>query len=157
MKVIGIDVGFKGAIAVMGDRTPPQAVMMPVVKGYKTILDLEAIQNKLGFFKIDLVVIEQVSSMPAQGVVSTFRFGEQFGMLQGICSALNIPYILVRPQAWKKKVLGDYPKGDKQASVRYVKEKYPDLSLLPTERSKKDSDGMADAVCLAEYGLTYGK
>jgi len=154
MRVIGIDVGFKGAIALLGSKVDG-VVMMPVAKGEKIYLDLPMIVGRLEMYQPDLVVIEKVSAMPKQGVTSVFRFGEQFGMIQGICSALNLPYILVRPQEWKKKILVGYPKGDKSASIRYVKQKYPHISLLPTKRSKKDSDGMADAICIAEYGLKY--
>ena len=36
------------------------------------------------------VIIEQVSAMPGQGVTSMFNFGQSFGILKGICSAMQI-------------------------------------------------------------------
>ena len=48
------------------------------------------------------VVIEQVSAMPGQGVTSMFNFGQSFGILKGICSAMQLPMYFVRPAKWKK-------------------------------------------------------
>ena len=155
MRVIGIDVGFKGAIAFI-DNGSIDLLPMPINKGNKIYLDLRALTEYLDEYIPELVIIEKVSAMPKQGVTSVFRFGEQFGMIQGICSGLGLSYLLVRPQEWKKRILEGYPKGDKSASIRYVQQKYPDVSLLPTPRSRKPSDGMADAICIAEWGLKYG-
>ena len=97
-------------------------------------------------------IIEKVHSMPKQGVASSFNFGMGYGMLRGALTALCIPHELITPQQWKKTILHGYDwKGNKEASIWYVQQKYPDVSLLPTERSRKSSDGMADAVCLAEF------
>ena len=43
------------------------------------------------------VIIEQVSAMPGQGVTSMFNFGQSFGILKGICSAMQLPMYFVRP------------------------------------------------------------
>lgn len=48
--------------------------------------------------------LEHVSAMPGQGVTSMFHFGEGFGWLQGMLEAYEIPYELVRPQKWKKRL-----------------------------------------------------
>ena len=48
------------------------------------------------------VVIEQVSAMPGQGVTSMFNFGQSFGTLKGICSAMQLPMYFIRPAKWKK-------------------------------------------------------
>lgn len=74
-------------------------------------------------------------------------------MIQGVCAALGLPFVLVRPMEWKKVVLiGMNWKGSKEASVQYVQQRYLDISLLPTPRCRIPSDGLADAICLAEYG-----
>ena len=55
------------------------------------------------FEKKDIkVVIEQVSAMPGQGVTSMFNFGQSFGILKGICSAMQLSMYFVRPAKWKK-------------------------------------------------------
>ncbi|GAJ23912.1 unnamed protein product [marine sediment metagenome] len=87
--------------------------------------------------------------MPAQGVASSFRFGEQLGIIRGLCRGLKLSVTLVTPQRWKKIILDGYDKGDKSSAIQYVKDKHP--GLLP-KVNKQTLSGMADAVCLAEYG-----
>ena len=52
--------------------------------------------------KETVVVVEHVNAMPGQGVTSMFNFGQSFGVLKGICSALSLPIHFVRPTKWKK-------------------------------------------------------
>ncbi len=40
--------------------------------------------------------------MPGQGVTSMFNFGQSFGILKGICSAMQLSVYFVRPAKWKK-------------------------------------------------------
>ena len=40
--------------------------------------------------------------MPGQGVTSMFNFGQSFGVLKGIYSAMQLPMYFVRPAKWKK-------------------------------------------------------
>jgi crossover junction endodeoxyribonuclease RuvC len=47
-------------------------------------------------------VVEKVHSMPGQGVSSTFKFGENFGFIQGVMCAHKVPFDLVTPQTWMK-------------------------------------------------------
>jgi crossover junction endodeoxyribonuclease RuvC len=92
--------------------------------------------------------LEHVSAMPGQGVTSMFNFGQNFGWIQGLLEAHGIPYELVRPQKWKKEFSIT---GDKNSSIAVCKRLFPDVSLLPTERCRKDNDGMAEALLLCEY------
>ena len=154
MIIVGIDPGFSGAIAVIDDEEGfIGATAMPITEGNKrTYLDIREIVAQLKCINPDLVIIEEVGSMPKQGVVSVFRFAEQFGILQGICNALGFSYQLIKPQIWKKEILAGFPKGDKSNSIRYINRVYPQVNLLPTPKCKKQSDGFADALCLAIYG-----
>jgi crossover junction endodeoxyribonuclease RuvC len=83
--------------------------------------------------------------------VSVFRFGFGAGLWVGILGALGIPFERVPPQAWKKAVLAGTAK-DKAAAIAYCSRRFPAASLLATPRSTKPHDGLADALCLAEYG-----
>lgn len=95
-------------------------------------------------------VLEQVSAMSGQGVTSMFTFGNNYGGWLACLELLQLPHILVRPQAWQKVILGSFPKGEsKKRAYDYVVRKYPKLNL-----EKKDS-GIIDALCLAEYGRRY--
>lgn len=108
-----------------------------------------------------LVAVERVSAMrkgeqgPKQGVSSTFTFGMGYGKVLGVVEVLGLPLVEPMPQAWQKLVLKGRS-GGKEASVAYCLSRYPDVSLLPTPKSKKPSHGLADALCLAEYALRQG-
>ena len=92
--------------------------------------------------------LEHVGAMPGQGVTSMFSFGQNFGWIQGALQALSIPYELIRPQKWKKEFSIT---GDKNSSIAVCKRLFPEVSLLPSERSRKENDGMAEALLMAEY------
>ena len=77
-----------------------------------------------------------------------FHFGKAAGFIEGVLCALGIPFQLIPPQRWKK----EYSLGsDKQQSVDACRGLFPNVSLLPTERCRKPSDGMAEALLMAEY------
>ena len=147
---IGLDPGLKGGIGII-DVYGITAEVMPVIDKELIISDLVEYISPLDK---PIAVIEKVHAMPKQGVSSTFTFGKGYGELIGMLKTLKVPYILVTPQAWKKKVLAGLNwKGEgKKASIEFVMRKYPNLDLLPTKRCRVPHDGMADAVCMAEYG-----
>lgn len=156
MIIIGIDPGIKGGVAIICDKEPLLVFPMPVCKqGTKKNIDgksFSILVDGATYDKDTYIFIEQVHSMPKQGVVSTFTFGKGYGKLLGVLECMGLETIEVRPQEWKKVILENTNK-DKQAAIDYVKQKYPNVSLLPTKRSKVPSDGMADAICIADYGL----
>jgi hypothetical protein len=95
-----------------------------------------------------LVVLENIHSMPKQGVASSFSFGKGFGMWLGIIAAFKLPMELVSPQRWKKEILVDMGQG-KDAS------RFKAIALFPSiaeQLSRKKDDGRAEALLLAEYG-----
>jgi crossover junction endodeoxyribonuclease RuvC len=154
MIYIGIDPGKKGGIATVGNTVA--AVSMPLLDDRidsKVVADyLRTIQCYGNCF----AAIEKVASRPEQGVVSTFSFGEGYGRLLGVLDALNIPYVEVLPQAWKKVVLPNTTK-DKIAAIGYSKRHYPEIKLI-LPGCRVSHDGMADALCLARYAeLFYEK
>ena len=154
--LIGIDPGLKGGICLAWETLDWVTYPMPVMGGGLDLVELKTILTPPGMERAKLVVIEKVHSMPKQGVASSFKFGDGFGSLKGLCVGLGLPFILVTPQKWKKTILAGYDwKGNKDTSIVWVKQRYPGLSLRPTERSRVDSHGLADAVCLAEYGKIY--
>lgn len=151
----GIDPGKKGAIALI-DTVEGTAVAykMPLYPGGK---DLDVGEIAVILWDADFIVIEkqQVMRRPnkegeyvKQGAVSAFSIGYQFGLLKGICKGLNKQFIIVRPQDWKRVILQGTKK-DKAAAIEYVENKYPFLEI---KGGRKVTDGIADAVCLAEYG-----
>jgi crossover junction endodeoxyribonuclease RuvC len=141
MIYIGIDPGQKGAMAFIGDAG---ITVIPFDEG-RYLGHLKVLAHPPCAAK---AVVEHVNAMPGQGVTSMFNFGKGFGWLLGVLDAYGIPYELVRPQKWKKEYSVT---GDKNSSIAVCKRLFPEVSLLPTTRCKKDSDGMAEALLMAEY------
>jgi crossover junction endodeoxyribonuclease RuvC len=148
--VIGIDCGQKGGIAIL---EPDQARGYPMPLAGKEV-DAREIAGLFGGYRDALVIVEKVGSMPKQGVSSTFKFGVNYGRVLGVIEALGMRYQLVTPQAWKKVVLAGTNR-DKFAAVEFVNRRYPEVDLVPG-RMRTAHDGIADAVCLAEYGRIAG-
>ena len=99
------------------------------------------------------VVIEQVSAMPGQGVTSMFNFGQSFGVLKGICSAMQLSMHFVRPAKWKKYY--GLIKTEKDASRTKVIEIFPYIS---SQLSRKKDSNKADAILIASFfNNTYQK
>ena len=141
---IGIDPGKTGAIAVMDDDGILCLEQFNVDK-YVDVLSYVVQSTSAKDIK---VCLERVGAMPGQGVVSMFNFGHNLGVIEGILSALRIPYQLVPPQTWKKEFSLT---GDKAKSIEVCKKLFPWVDLRATERSRKPSDGLAEALLMAEY------
>ena len=92
------------------------------------------------------VVVEQVNAMPGQGVTSMFNFGQSFGILKGICSAMQLPMYFVRPSKWKKYF--GLIKSEKDASRTRAIEMFPYFS---SHLSKKKDSNKADAILIASF------
>lgn len=141
---IGIDPGKTGAIAVMDDDGILCLEQFNVDK-YVDVLFYVVQSTSAKDIK---VCLEKVGAMPGQGVVSMFNFGHNLGVIEGILSALRIPYQLVPPQTWKKEFSLT---GDKAKSIEVCKKLFPWVDLRATDRSRKPSDGLAEALLMAEY------
>ena len=99
------------------------------------------------------VVVEQVSAMPGQGVTSMFNFGQSFGIIKGICSAMQLSLYFVRPAKWKKYF--NLINSEKDASRTRAIEIFPYFS---SQLSKKKDSNKADAILIASfYHETYKK
>ena len=106
-RIIGIDVGLNGAIAMMTGETLTGIVDMPTVtldrngkaKRQISIPELIAIIDE---FKPDEAFIEKVFAMAGQGVTSVFSFGRSLGAIEGVIAARSIKATLITPQTWQK-------------------------------------------------------
>ena len=161
MLIIGIDPGISGSICFFKDGRILEVIEMPVMtEGKKNKKQVNGAQIYNEFLKrINKkedeirVVIEQVSAMPGQGVTSMFNFGQSFGILKGICSAMQLPMFFVRPAKWKKYY--NLINSQKDASRTRAIEIFPYFS---TQLSKKKDSNKADAILIASfYYETYQK
>ena len=162
MLIIGIDPGISGAICFFEDGQIKEIIDMPVMadgKKNKRQINGPQIYNEISKRIINIpknevvVVIEQVSAMPGQGVTSMFNFGQSFGVLKGICSAMQLSMHCVRPAKWKKYF--NLIKTEKDASRTKVIEIFPYIS---SQLSRKKDSNKADAILIASfYNNTYQK
>ena len=137
---IGIDPGKSGALALLTE--DGQCTVVPFQESAYTAI-LRAASGPSS-----VCCLEKVGAMPGQGVVSMFNFGHNLGYIEGLLQAFDIPYQLVPPQTWKKEFCVT---SDKNTSIEVCRKLFPHVCLLPTSRSRKPSDGMAEAMLLAEY------
>ena len=155
MLIIGIDPGISGSICFFEDGKILDVLEMPTMtdgKKNKKQVNGAQIYNEIStkirsIEKQNLrVIIEQVSAMPGQGVTSMFNFGQSFGILKGICSAMQLPMYFVRPAKWKKYF--GLIKSEKDASRTKAIEMFPYFS---SQLSKKKDSNKADAILIASY------
>ena len=155
MLIIGIDPGISGSICFFDDGKIMDVVEMPnMIEGKKNKKQVNGAQifHEISTRIKDIrkenikVVIEQVSAMPGQGVTSMFNFGQSFGILKGICSAMQLPMYFVRPAKWKKYF--NLINSEKDASRTKAIEIFPYFS---SELSRKKDSNKADAILIASF------
>ena len=179
--VVGVDPGLDGGIAVMelghiGEVSRINVIRMPTKPGPAGRRDVDG--SEVGAFlsrhtldkKVILAAVESVHAMPKQGITSAFNFGKGYGKLLGIIESFDLPLDEPTPQQWqnlvlagmktkvrKKKTKGkgavksNTDRRDKDISIRFVLNHFPEVNLKATEKSTTNHDGMAEAICLAEY------
>jgi len=155
MLIIGIDPGISGSICFFVDGKVIEVINMPTMtdgKKNKKQVNGAQVYNEIykqvkKFESRDIrVIIEQVSAMPGQGVTSMFNFGQSFGILKGICSAMQLPMYFVRPAKWKKYF--NLINSEKDASRTRAIEIFPYFS---SQLSKKKDANKADAILIANF------
>ena len=153
MRIIGIDPGLSGAIAILEDNKIKELFDMPVMPDGKknkrqlnSALLVKLIKDNIEILENTIMVVEQVNAMPGQGVTSMFNFGQTFGAIKGICAALGLPIFFVRPAKWKKHF--ELINSSKDASRTKAIEMYPSIS---EQLSKKKDVNKSDAILIARY------
>ena len=153
MKIIGIDPGLSGAIAILQDSKVLSIFDIPVMSEGKknkrqlnSALLVSLLRENIDNNEEVAVVVEQVNAMPGQGVTSMFNFGQTFGAIKGICAALELPIFFVRPSKWKKHF--DLINSSKDSSRTKAIEMYPKLSK---QLAKKKDVNKSDAILIARY------
>ena len=155
MLIIAIDPGITGSICFFEDGKIINLIEMPNMtdgKKNKKQVNGSQIYNEISSRIKNIekknikVVIEQVSAMPGQGVTSMFNFGQSFGVLKGICSAMQLSTYFIRPAKWKKYF--NLINSEKDASRTKAIQIFPYIS---SELSKKKDANKADAILLASF------
>ena len=155
MLIIGIDPGISGSICFLDNGKILDVIEMPIMtdgKKNKKQVNGSQVYNEISkrikqFEKSQIrVVIEHVSAMPGQGVTSMFNFGQSFGILKGICTAMQLPMYFVRPTKWKKYF--NLLNSEKDASRTRAIEIFPYFS---SQLSRKKDSNKADAILIASF------
>ena len=155
MIIVGIDPGIAGAICFFSDGKVIDVIDMPTMaEGKKNKRQVNGRQmynelsSRIKAYKTQNinVIVEQVSAMPGQGVTSMFNFGQSFGVIKGICAAMQLPIFFVRPMKWKKHF--ELINSQKDASRTKAIEMFPKISSI---LSKKKDSNKADAILIASF------
>ena len=153
MKIIGIDPGLSGAIAILENNQVINIFEIPVMSEGKknkrqlnSALLVSLLRDNINKSEEVAVVVEQVNAMPGQGVTSMFNFGQTFGAIKGICAALDLPIFFVRPSKWKKHF--ELINSSKDSSRTKAIEMYPKLS---NQLAKKKDVNKSDAILIARF------
>jgi crossover junction endodeoxyribonuclease RuvC len=156
-RVIGIDPGLSGAVAVLTGTDSLAVFDMPTMTverngKAKRQVSASELAEIIYIMKNDdcHVFVEKVSAMAGQGVTSVFSFGRSFGMIEGILAAFKLPVTYVAPATWVKAV----GRGQgKDASRARAMELFPNNQ---TDFKRVKDDGRADAALIACWGLRHG-
>ena len=155
MIIIGIDPGINGAICFFKKGEVLDVIDMPTMaegKKNKRQVNGQQIYNEISkrikdYSKDSIkVVVEKVSAMPGQGVTSMFNFGQSFGVIKGVCAAMQLPIFFVTPAKWKKHF--DLINSQKDSSRTKAIEIFPQISSI---LSKKKDSNKADAILIASF------
>lgn len=146
--IIGIDPGKITTFAFISNNKNNISWKQAEIGTDKFIEVIKDIKRQSAYSEGGKIFIEYVHSMPTDSRKGAFLFGYSVGSLHSALKMEGLEYNLVLPQIWRKYTNTH----NKEDSINYIKKVLPNISLLPTERSKKDNHNIADALCIALYG-----
>lgn len=156
--VLGIDPGQDGGWAVLsgeeayGEPLPLVGREIDPVTFRSRVMEYCNLQG----YRIGLAMIEDVGVFGQEAPKAMFNFGYNVGVVTGICLGEGWPFDRVKPKVWKKAVIphvrGLPRKGQKDGACAWVARRYPDVELRPG-RKRVPHDGVAEAVCIAVFGI----
>src|SRR5262245_13567051 len=155
MKILGIDPGVRGGLAIVDiiDGAAPVMVAcidVPVIgSGAKERVDSIAIRDLIDTHKPARALIERAQAMPKQGTSSGFKYGRAVGALEAVVALCSVPLEIVEPSVWKKHfhLRGRDKEGGRQQA----------LQLFPASHAvfaRKKDHGRAEAALIALFGAT---
>ena len=151
MRILGIDVGLNGAIALVVDGQLDEVHDMPTLSlernnKTKRMVNAQALSLIIRGAKADGAYLERLNAMPGQGVTSMFSMGQSLGVVLGVLAACDVPTTTIPPRTWQKAL--DVPQG-KDGSRYRAAQLFPDEAAL---FSRVKDDGRSDATLIAAYG-----
>lgn len=155
MRILGIDVGLNGALALMEDGRLLEVHDMPTLSlernsKTKRVVNAQALHTIIRGAKADAAYLERLNAMPGQGVTSMFSMGQSLGVVLGVLAACEVPTTTIPPRTWQKAL--DVPQG-KDGSRYRAAQLFPESAEM--FKRVKD-DGRSDAALIAAYGARQG-
>jgi crossover junction endodeoxyribonuclease RuvC len=139
MKILGIDPGIAGAVAVIEivdgvDGIAPKLVGVTDIPNLgtsaKTRVDAIELRNLIEVYRPDFAGIERAGSMPWQGVASAFKYGRAAGTIEAVVACCGIPMVLVEPSKWKRTFrLNSDKEASRQLAIGLFPHAHDQLSL----------------------------
>lgn len=156
MITIGIDVGAKGALCLIKNDKVEYLIPFKTIKSYIPLL------IRIKNHKALSIYVEEVHSMPKQGVKSMFSFGQRLGEIIGCLEALELDYKLVLPQQWqkdffKKEGIEKDKDNTKEQIGNIIYNKFLYLSSKLMKRTGRINTDLTDAIAISYTYVKGGK
>lgn len=155
MIIVGIDPGKEGGIVGIDD---DKRIMFLEVMPQEIIEVYHLFQSLKKKNHIIMVYLEKAQAFPQNGSVAMFNYGKHCGELEGVLTVLGLPYELVPPQAWTRRIHFEHKKYSEKSSKEKSKEAvvklFPGIKLTDPNKPKatKYHEGIIDALLIAEDG-----
>ncbi len=169
---VGIDPGKDGGIVILFPDNSVEKFTIPLIGGFVDEKSLSDIFRNIKIFEEEhnvKAILEDVHSIFGTSAKSNYSFGDINGFLRGMLVAYKIPFVKVQPKEWQREMFKGVPEKRKPSKLdRNGKERkgsidtksmaalavqrlFPEIDLRKSERSKKQHDGLVDALLMAEY------
>ena len=154
-RVLGIDIGVVGALALLTDAgelvdIADMPVLADVPAGRRTV-NGPLLAATVFRWQAKRAFVEMVGARPGEGAVGAFAFGRSRGIVEGVLAAANVPATFIAPASWKRAI--GIPPGKDGAKDRA---RSMAISRWPAQADRfarvKD-DGRAEACLIAVAGI----
>lgn len=156
MLVLGIDVGSKGAIALVESDTGELIEVhdMPTLEdgpANRAAVNPPLLADIVFKTHAKAAFVEMVNARPGEAASGAFSFGRCRGVIEGVLGAAGIPATHIAPASWKR-AIGIPPgrDGAKDLARSEAIRRWPAKAEL---FARKKDDGRAEAALIAVAGL----
>jgi crossover junction endodeoxyribonuclease RuvC len=154
-KSIGIDIGAKGALALLSsDGALIEVADMPILRdgpANRPNVNAPLLAEIVYRWQATHAFVEYVGARPGEGPTGAFSFGRSRGVIEGVCAAAGLPVTFLTPPVWKR-AIGITPgkDGAKVAARSEAIRRWPRQAGL---FARVKDDGRAEAALIAVAGL----
>jgi crossover junction endodeoxyribonuclease RuvC len=159
MKIVGIDPGVRGGLAIVSiDANGGTAELIDVIDipvagvGAKERVDVLAIRVFLEQYKPQHAFVERAQALPKQGASSGFKYGRAVGAIEAVIACCAIPLTIIEPAIWKK--AHGLRGGEKETGRQRALQLFPAAHAL---LARKKDHGRAEAALIALAGISHSR